>query len=172
MAVTQNITLDVNQPNIFYYINTKQSDGGRRLRIRITVDGTPYNIPTGATATLRIAKPNDTFATGTGSIQSDGTCIVTLTASMLSVVGKIFADLSIVYSGTTVSSVSFIIMNREFPGDVSKITSSSTYTSLNTLVSSLSDYDARLTALRSNKAAGTGITVSLSGDIATVTKVT
>lgn len=166
MAVTQNITLDVNQPNIFYYINTKQSDGGRRLRIRITIDGTPYNIPTGATVVFRAAKPDDTFVYESVAVNSDGSCSVNISADTLDVVGKIFADVSVIYGGTIVSSVSFVIMNRDVPMNITALAATTEYSSLNTFVNNTSSYDAALL----NKAVGVGLTASLSGEILTIVK--
>lgn len=166
MAVIQNITLDVNRPNIFYYINTKAGDNARRLKIRITVNGIVYKIPSGSSVKFRAIKPDDTFAYYDGTVNSDGACTVTLARSLLGVAGKIFADVAIIYGGTTVSSVSFVIMNRVIPGNVDTLASTSQYSQLNSFLNDASSYDSILL----NKAIGIGLTASLTDDILTITK--
>ena len=170
-ATPQIVTLDVNQISMFRYLNAKQADSGRRLKARITVDGQPYKVPTTATVTFRAVKPDDKVIYDSGSINSDGSINVTISAQTLAVVGKVFADISIVDGGKTVSTVSFVILVDELKGAAS-IVSSSSFTALQNLVSSLSSYDTELARLESTKADGPGIEVILEEDILTVNKTT
>ena len=172
MAITQYVRLDVNQISTFSYINAKQGDSGKVLRIRITINGEPYDIPTSASVILRAIKPDNTVIYNLGTVYSDGTCGVTLTEQTLAVTGKIYADVSVMYGDVSVSSVTFVIFNEEFPKASSSITSSSQLSALSSFVSYLTNYNTTLTTLENNKADGAGITVSLNDGILTVKKTT
>ena len=175
MLVTQDLTLDVNQVSMFSYINAKQGDSGRRLRIRITVDGTPIDVPSGATVNLRAVKPDDTFIYRNGMVLSDGRIQVRITSQTFAVPGKVFVDIEVIHADTTTpfttSTVTFVIYVKEAPMDTQAISSSNDFAALTSLVNGLSDYDNQLVLIDNNKANGPGITVDLEDDILTVTEV-
>ncbi len=171
MSVVQNLTLDVNNVSMFDYINTKQGDDGRYLYIRITVDGAPVDVPAGSTVAFRAVKPDNTIIYDAGSVLTDGRVAVRLSQNALAVPGRIMADISVISGGKMVSTVTFVILNREYLGDASAITSTSSFTALSSLVTGLSNYDSSLTALNNNKATGPGITVDLIDGIMYVTEV-
>ncbi len=163
MAVTQTITLDVNRVDMFDCITTKQADSGRKIKIKITVDGVQYEIPSGATITLRVIKPDGTSVLKTGSVTSDGCALVQLNSNILAAPGRIHADVAVLDGDTTVSTVSFVIRNQKLPGDTSAITSSNSYEALSTLTNSINN---TYNSLAASKANGTGITVSFdNGDL-------
>jgi len=170
MLASQNITLDVNKISMFSYINGKQNDSGRRINVRITVDGVNLDVPSSATVILRAIKPDDTVIYHNGIVMSDGRVAVRFPSQMLAVEGKVYADISVLHDNRTVSTVSFAVLVRRVPYDETVIKSDSSFGALTALVNSLTQYDAQLTTLTNDKANGHKITVELADDILTVTE--
>lgn len=111
MKIEQTLTLDLHTGQPCPEIRAKQGDMATRfVRISMTCDGEPYQLPQGVTARFRCRKPDGRSCLNPAVINEDGTVTVELTEQTLAVPGIAWADVSLVgQGGKVLSTVSFPI---------------------------------------------------------------
>ena len=114
MNYVQELTLDFNSNAPYVTVGTKQGDTGCTLKIHITNNNEPFDIPNTYSATFRCRKPDGHGVVLSCDIETDSNnekCVmVDLTAETLRVSGRGYADIAFSESGEVISTIPFILI--------------------------------------------------------------
>jgi hypothetical protein len=108
--ITKEITLDVVRENICGTVSAKQNDvDSRFLKIRITADRSSLDVAENAAVLINSVRPDGEKKAFLGEVNSDGSVTVPLTQWMLSLVGAVKCDISIIDEGKRLTTMPFYV---------------------------------------------------------------
>lgn len=122
MKITQKVNLDLAQPSICPIIAAKQWDTGRSVEAALYLNGVAWEIPSGATAVIRYAKPDKTSGIydklpsgATAYTFLRNICSIMLAPAMLTCAGTVRADIAILSGSDVVATFDFILQVAPAP---------------------------------------------------------
>lgn len=141
MSIIKSLTLDVGQYNYPQKVFAKQGDiNSREIEITLVDKGLVYSIPSGATARIRLTKPDGTIVLSDAIIENE-IITVLLTEQMLLKDGTATAEIGIYTAETLLTSQVFYIEVEKSAFDSNAPESSDELSALN---AALLEYEQRL----------------------------
>lgn len=110
--ITNTLSLDVSKQNWIKAITAKQYDqNSRNLKIQLTNDGVPIRVEqtSSSKVTMNALRPDGSFQSSAGVVNSDGTVTVPISPWMLEQNGRVVCDVSVDASNSKLSTLSFSI---------------------------------------------------------------
>lgn len=124
MQDIREIMLDIDRKSAFQVLYAKQGDNDSRfIKITMTKNGEKIMPGSGDTAAFNGLKPDGNSFINEAVINDDGTITVELTDQVLAVDGAVHADVSIINSGSVLSTANFTINVEKKPTSDSHIES-------------------------------------------------
>lgn len=95
--ITKQLKVDLAKKNLFPRLIAKQGDSGSRfLNIQLLSEGVDFEVSADAKVLINAERPDGKCDSFDGMVKGDGMVVVPLTAWMLSVVGVVTCDVSVV----------------------------------------------------------------------------
>lgn len=148
MIIDYEVLLDLVIPNDAKVIETKQyDDGGRRVIVHLSERGQEIEIPSGATFTYSVSKPDKTFVKGDCD-DADGYPAITLTQNMLACAGIGYIDITMTEDGEVVSTMRLKNIVRPAAVQDTDVESTTEYQALEAALEAASDVEEAAEAAR------------------------
>lgn len=160
MEIVRRVKIDVARENVFAPIQAKQSDANSRfLDVTVSDQGEVLTVPSTATVLINARRRDDTSKSFAGSVNTDGTVRVPLSAWMLEHDGDVLCDISIISDSERLTTMSFVLK-------VQRVANAGSDTSQD------ENYDVLLSLVQKTSTAATSATNAAAAANAAATKAT